>query len=105
MGIAAYNRGTAVICRQIDAEQQSHWARVLSDLNDSVTGTERLFAPAVARFGSDGHVYLMNKPQDGWASFGYQYRSLREIGREWAVQFTGWGQDAHSLYVNVEPKP
>ena len=104
MGIAAYNRGSVVISRQIDAERPSLNALLLADLSAFGTGTGRLFQATVIRPAPDGSWWLMDRPEEGWASYGRQFKGLREIANHYALDFTGTGRDEHSEFISVQPK-
>jgi hypothetical protein len=107
MGVAAYNRGSAVISRRITDEEPSHLARLLADLtrhseqNDGVVG----FAPTVVRFGpAEGEVSIMNRQAGGWGARSYTYRSLWHLARRWGVAFVGGiERDAHGRFLRVVP--
>lgn len=103
MGIAAYNRGTAVLRRQIDASLPSSEEILLHDLNAVRKGGIVLFGPTVIRRAEDGLWWVMNHPEKGWASYGRYYPTLWAIAREYAFDFLGFGQDEHSMYVAVQP--
>lgn len=51
----------------------------------------------------DTRWWLMNRPNDGWSSWGYGYQSVAHVLGAFAVCVTGFGRDAASLFVRVEP--
>lgn len=101
MGIAAYNRGSAVLRREIDGRMPDLNMEVLRRLNTYPRGTSRLFQKTVVR-SLNGRWILMNRKESGFASFGYEYASLAALFAEWNVFVTGCGTDAHSFFYWVE---
>jgi len=106
MGIAAYNRGSALLARRIDEEQPSHLARLLSDLSAysaKENGVE-LLGPTVVRFGpADGEVSIMDRQDGGWRAYAHTYRSLWHLARRWRVAFVGVERDEHGKFLRVVP--
>lgn len=105
MGIAAYNRSTAALRRQLDAERPSSEELIIRDLNAHPKGSTRLFQATVIRPDAQGRWWLMNRPDADWAEYGRPYRSLWEIAGLYAIRFVGFGHDEHSALVIVEPDP
>lgn len=107
MGVAAYNRGSAVVSRQIfgtdEDRRNNHNAEVIAMLNARPKGTRRPFQATVARIDKDGKVWLMNQPEKGWESFGYRYDGINAILADWCVNVTGIGRDKHSEFYAIEP--
>jgi hypothetical protein len=107
MGIAAYNRGSALLSRQIDAEQPGLDDLFLRELTELSLreATDFLFAvPTVIRL-DGGKVYLMNKQSSGWSSSCQEFAGLRDVARAYQLVFVGTGRDKHSSYVEVHPVP
>ena len=107
MGAAAYNRGTALIRRQIDATQTSGDATLLRDLtkHSANKATVRIFEPTVVRFDGRGNAWLMHRARRGWGEYGVPFRTLWAIAGEYRLAFVGIGRDEHSQFVAVEPLP
>lgn len=106
MGAAAYNRGSRAISAQIDRDLvSSHNMRVLRGWTDySAAHAGRVgFAETVVRFHPDGTVVLMNRQAGGWGAYGYTYRSMWALARQWRLAFVGLGEDEHSRFVRVVP--
>lgn len=101
MGVTAYNRGTALLRRQLDEEMPDHDMGVLRMLNTYPRGNRRLFEKTVAR-SLNGKWVLMNRKEGGFASFGYEYASLKDMFAVWDVFVTGCGKDKHSFFYWVE---
>lgn len=51
----------------------------------------------------DTRWWFMNRPDGGWSSFGYGYSSVASVLGAFAVRVVGFGRDAASLFVRVEP--
>lgn len=51
----------------------------------------------------DTRWWLMNRPDGGWSSFGYGHPSVASVLGTFAVRVAGFGRDAASLFVRVEP--
>ena len=47
--------------------------------------------------------WLMNKPDKGWAEFGYPFRTLDGIAKTWRLIFIEPGRDEHSFFWKVTP--
>jgi hypothetical protein len=82
MGIAAYNRGTALIARQFDAEARAVEFEIMERLNAlpkyEDAGTP--FGPI--QFVSGNNGVWAECPQTG---FGFCYHTLTEAVRRWKV--------------------
>lgn len=109
MGVAAYNRGTKAINDALDRESTPHdilWMRDVSDWSARHEGRVG-FAPTIIRFHDDGtgYVSLMNRPDRGWAEFGYTYDSVWTLARHWRIVVVGMGHDKFSRFVRVVPLP
>lgn len=83
MGIAAYNRGSATITRQIDAEMRPVEFEIIERLNALPK-----YADAVKPFGP---IQFVSGNKGVWAvcprtGFGFWYRTLPEAIRRWRVQ-------------------
>lgn len=101
MGIAAYNRGTKLMRDQLAAELPGHHENLFADINAGRTGTSHLFQDTVIRIDSHGKFWLMDRPEEGWASYGKPYDSLRDIVSNYAVHLVGLSRDAHSQMIPV----
>ncbi|MDE2469791.1 MAG: hypothetical protein KGL35_13895 [Bradyrhizobium sp.] len=83
--------------------RHNHNAEVIAMLNARHKGDNRIFAPTVARIDESGYVWLMNRREGGWDSFGFRYASIREILSSWLVNVSGLGRDKHSEFYLIEP--
>lgn len=88
MGIAAYNRGSVLISRQLDAEKPSPEAMVLDRLN-SLPKLENAIAPF-------GDIHFVAGNEGWWAEcpiteFGFHYRTLDEAVQRWKVAIVSVG--------------
>ena len=103
MGIAAYNRGTSLVSRQIDEQLPDHNSDVVRSINKLPRGESRLWGKTYVRLMPHGKTWiLMNKPEEGFASFGYEYPSLRVMFSHWNAHVVGYGRDKHSFFYVVE---
>jgi hypothetical protein len=107
MGIAAYNRGTKCIAQQITNEQPCHNDLVIKELNRTPKNPKarRMFQPTVVRLTNNaiGNWWLMNKQEDGWSSYGWPYKNLRECLADVSGFITGYGRDQHSFFYRLSP--
>lgn len=101
MGIAAYNRGTKLMRDQITANLPDHHDNLFRDINECRTGTTKLFQDTVIRIDERGKFWLMDRPEEGWASYAKPYDSLHQIVSEYAVHLVGLSRDAHSQVIPV----
>lgn len=104
MGIAAYNRGTAALRRDISAQLPDHNSVVVRSINALPRGTAVLFQPTVIRLLPTGRTWcLMNRKDRGFASSCFEYGTLRELFAKWDCYVTGFGRDEHSFFYEVSP--
>ncbi len=105
MGIAAYNRGTAALSREIDQRLPTMDENKLHDLTDmsKQRGTINLFQPTVIRRAETGGWILMNRAEGGWSEHGIPFPTLWAIAKNYRLRFVGYGRDACSFFVGVEP--
>lgn len=107
MGVAAYNRGSAVIGRQIYGETPFALAILLTDLSlfSAAQDGAVCFEPTVVRFGpAAGEFSLMNRQARGWGERSYTYDSLWQLARTWRLAFVGGIEsDAHGAFLRVVP--
>ena len=61
------------------------------------------FAPVRVRPLANGRLFACNKADDGFASFGYEYDSWRDLFCAWDVRPTAVGEDRFGPYVEVSP--
>jgi hypothetical protein len=97
MGVAAYNRGTAVIAAQIAANDRAPEFQMMDALN----ALEK-FSDAGCPFGPINFVpgrngFWAECPSTG---FGYWYPSLREAVRRWNVSVTSYDGSAWGAVPN-----
>jgi hypothetical protein len=105
MGIAAYNRGTVCLSRQIDDMRPDHNSEVVRSINELPRGATRLFCATVVRMLPPGDAFkwaLMNRREHGFASSCHAYKTLREMFAVWNCYVVGYGKDDHSFYYEVE---
>jgi len=87
MGVASYNRGSAVIRRRFAMEARPHEYEFMDDLNalpkydDAGTPFDEI------HFVSSHGGWFAECPKTG---FGYFYKSLREAVRRWNVSVYGY---------------
>lgn len=106
MGVAAYNRGSACISRQIQAE---HYRPPEFELMDMLNGLRkhedcgRPSGPVVVIHDSRG-FWSIECPRTG---FGYWYCTIHELMRRWDVSLTGydWETGAFSCTPNDAREP
>ncbi len=89
MGIAAYNRGSAALSREIDADQRPVEFEIMDRLNALPK-----YADAGKPFGPIQFVHDSVR-QGFWAEcpvtgFGFCYRTLSEAIRRWRVQIVAF---------------
>lgn len=101
MGIAAYNRGSQLVSRQIEEKQRPDLFRLLDDLATEPQGTVELYQDTIARY-SNGAWYLMDRPEDGWSSYAKRFANLREIVRAFRVVITGFAWDELGIFATVK---
>lgn len=107
MGAAAYNRGSAVIARQFDAEAPAALMVLMRDLTEVSAASDGtvVFAPTVVRLDERGGCWVMNRQDKGWGEFGYPYASVWAAAKAWRLAFVGYDRDEHSAFFRVEPLP
>jgi hypothetical protein len=110
MGVAAYNRGSALLAREIREEyiggRGKDWEvfEDLTGLSASLPGGD-FGAESGIRLDSAGRFWLMNRLDDGWGEYGVPYSNLREIAKSWRLWFVGWSVDRHGPFIAVSPLP
>lgn len=62
----------------------------------------RLLGRGHVRFDSDGTLWLMNKLESGWSSFGLRFSSWDEVFRRFNVRVVGHGEDEDGPWWAVE---
>jgi hypothetical protein len=60
--------------------------------------------PLTLRFDASGQVWALNKRATGFASFGYSFAFLGEALDACEVVLSGFGRDAHGLYLEAVPR-
>jgi len=65
----------------------------------------RPFTDVVARPLPGGRWVLMNRQEDGYSSYGFEYGSLAEIPDRWAVVQGEDGKDEHGAFVRFRRAP
>lgn len=100
MAVAAYNRGSDVIRRQLDRDSKSPSDCLIDDLNihgyNSQERIAMLVSPGdriVAR--NDGkRWWLMNRPDNGWEEYGRPQKSLWSMMADYKLLAIGFSEDA-----------
>ena len=112
MGIAAYDRASKTITRQIEADlarfEEHPGAAAIRERIETITpGATRLFMSTVARPdpGPSGGWLLMNRPDRGYGESARSFQSLDEIRRTYQITLGAYGQDKHSHYWEVLAVP
>lgn len=87
MGAAAYNRGSALLSHQIDAQARPVEFSIMDALN-ALTKRERALAPW-------GPIHFIAGHGGWWATcpvsgYGFLYDTLRDAVRAWRVTITGY---------------
>ena len=103
MGIAAYNRGSEVVSRQIAENLPDHNSVVVASLNALPRGEMTLFCETVIRLLPGGGWALMNREEGGFASSAREYKTLRQLFASWKAFVVGYGCDEHSFFYRVKP--
>lgn len=104
MGIAAYNRGSEHLSRQISEQYKTPSNEELirerlNNLPKNPQAKELFGESAIVRYDERGKEWwLMNKKEDGWESWGMRVPSLSYLAKNFQVYFLGVGQDNHSFY-------
>lgn len=65
----------------------------------------RMLGPACVRFDERGQLWLLNKRESGWSSWGVVCDGWDDLFRRYAVVITGHGTDEHGLWWTAEPAP
>lgn len=108
MGIAAYNRGTACLSRQTDAEVDHERARmidIIDRLNAYPKGSAVPFGPCVLESDRRRGWWVLNAGDDRHSRRGYWFKNQRSAMAAFSVAVTGIAQDRHGWYFTLEPLP
>ena len=101
MGVAAYNRGSAALARQLDAEQRPREFRFMDDLNRlpkyEDAGTP--FGPIHFVWGNNG--WWAQCPTSG---YGFWYATLREAVRRWRVCILAYEHGTWKAIPDPQPQ-
>jgi len=60
------------------------------------------FQDTVLRRDANGQLFLMNRPEKGWSSYGIPYPSEQAVLDEWDVTIGPWTSDKHSAFAPVK---
>lgn len=60
------------------------------------------FQDTVLRRDAKGQLFLMNRPEKGWSSYGIPYPSEQAVLDEWDVTIGPWTSDKHSAFAPVK---
>jgi len=64
----------------------------------------RLLGPGCVRFSSSGELWLLNKREGGWSSWGVRLDGWDDLFRRYAAVITEHGVDEHGAYWIAEPE-
>jgi len=62
----------------------------------------RIMGKGCVRFTTTGELWILNRREGGFASFGFRCDSWDELFRRWDVRVTEHGTDEHGAYWTVE---
>ena len=98
MGVAAYNRGSMLIRRQINDAARPVQFAMMDELNSlpKLPGAQTPFAPV--RFVAGHGGWWIECPTTGR---GFWYRSLRRAVQSWNVAITGWSDDENGTWTAI----
>jgi hypothetical protein len=89
MGIAAYNRGSAALSREIDADARPVEFAIMERLNalEKYTDAGKPFGAIQFVFDTNIGVWWAECPQTG---FGFMYSTLDEAVKRWRIQIVAF---------------
>jgi hypothetical protein len=90
MGVAAYNRGTAALSRDVDSKSRPVHFLIMDRLNALPKYPDAGRPLKDIEFRHDGKMWWALDPVKGWAGFGFWYPTLGEAVRRWRVSVVGW---------------
>jgi hypothetical protein len=61
------------------------------------------FKSTVVRRDRKGTWWFMNRPETGWASYGFPYASLEDVLAGWNVRLSDMKRDRFGDYVEAHP--
>ena len=104
MGVAAYNRGSALISRQIDRDQRPREFEFMDEFNavPKRAGAGTPFGPVVIKTDQSGNWWILD-PEKLFGGFGFVYPTMREIMARWRIVVTGY--DSATDTWHAEPMP
>jgi len=111
MGIAAYNRASAVVSRRIQESypEESREMQILKMLNQHEPGEVELFAATIVRLGgfkenNSYGWYVMNRPGD-WREYSVgPFPSLAHVAKRYSVYFLDIKRDKVGQYAVIAPR-
>jgi len=86
MGVAAYNRGSACISRQMQAERRPQEFDVMDTLNILEKYEDAGIPSGQVRLEYSHKVWWVFCPKTG---FGFHYKSIHEAVRRWHISIIG----------------
>lgn len=94
MGVAAYNRGSALISRRIDAEARPTQFEIIDRLNALTKRVKagRPFGPVEIVF--ERGAWWVQCPVKKAAGMAFCYPTLSEAVQDWRIQLIGWDNGA-----------
>ena len=101
MGVAAYNRGTMKIARDLQCDRR-HEFEIMERLDSYPKGERWLVCRTVIRISERGKWWLMNREDRGWGECGIRYDSAKELFADWNIVVVGCRRDKHSFLYDVE---
>lgn len=64
----------------------------------------RLLGPVTLRCDARGRWWALNRPDKGWAEFGYPFAFLGDALDSFEARLVSFGTDRHGLYLTAVPK-
>ena len=102
MTVRAENRWRKRLTKEANAEERArHDGEVVASMNRIPLNLDHatLLGDGVIRYDEKGHVWLMNKRESGWGSFGREYLNLRQVMHRYDIVILGFGQDKCSFFA------
>jgi hypothetical protein len=105
MGVAAYNRGSDLIRREIDAEMRPVEYEIMDRLNSipkiQSQGGGKVSGPLIIKQDPNGNAWWLLDPEKKFDGFGYFYKTLKALMERWDIQIVGY--DATKDEWSVSP--
>jgi len=99
---AAFALATRLAVSEAEAEVAQ---QIIADLRSRIVEQKaepaRLMGEGCVRFTSTGELWILNRRDGGFASFGFRCDSWDDLFRRYDVRVTGTGTDEHGMYWTV----